>query len=151
MINIIFHLKDMETLPAPSNISHMLGKLDPMEKETEKRGGPVEKLESIKLDNQHPERWSKLDRSYLEAFGTNLWTSSRNTRMYLPGPTRTCPTLIHQLLPTGLMSIPLISLSFKNDTGLIPSGTSRSAKRSTSSFKSSSSGKPTTLSGWPMW
>ena len=40
---------------APSSIFHTLGELDPREKETEKRGGPVEELESIKLDEQHPE------------------------------------------------------------------------------------------------
>ena len=45
----------METLPAPDNISHSLGELNPREKEMEKRGGPVEELESIKLDDQYPE------------------------------------------------------------------------------------------------
>ena len=55
MVNTIFHLKDMEIPPAPSNISHKLGELDLREKEIEKRGSPVEELESIKLDDQHPE------------------------------------------------------------------------------------------------
>ena len=37
MVNTILHLEDVETLPTTSNISHMLGELDPREKETEKR------------------------------------------------------------------------------------------------------------------
>ena len=53
--NIIFDLEDVEVLPTPNNISHTLGELDPCEKEKDMRGGPVEELESIKLDNQHPE------------------------------------------------------------------------------------------------
>ena len=53
--NTAFHLEDVEVLPASNNISHTLGELDPREREREKRGGPVEKLESIKLDDQHPE------------------------------------------------------------------------------------------------
>ena len=56
MVNTIFHLEDVETPRVPNNIFHMLGELDPMEKEMERRGGPVEELESIKLDDQHPER-----------------------------------------------------------------------------------------------
>ena len=56
MVNTIFHLEDVEIPPTPSSISHTLGELDPQEKETEKRGGPVEELESVKLDDQHPER-----------------------------------------------------------------------------------------------
>ena len=55
MVNTIFHVEDVETPAAPENISHTLGELDPREKETEKRDGPIEKLESIKLDNQYPE------------------------------------------------------------------------------------------------
>ena len=54
MVNTVFHLEDVEILPTPSRISHMLGELDPQEKETEKRGDPVEELESVKLDDQHP-------------------------------------------------------------------------------------------------
>ena len=54
MVDTILHLEDVETLPALSNISHTLGELDPREKEIEKRGGQVEELESIKLDDKHP-------------------------------------------------------------------------------------------------
>ena len=54
MVSTIFYLEDVEIPPAPSNISHTLGELDPPEKETEKRGGPIEELESIKLDDQRP-------------------------------------------------------------------------------------------------
>ena len=43
----------------PSSISHTLGELGPREKETEKRDSPVEKLESIKLDDQQPDAQSK--------------------------------------------------------------------------------------------
>ena len=50
IVNTIFHLEDVETLPAADNISHMLGELDLREKEMERKGGPVEELESIKLD-----------------------------------------------------------------------------------------------------
>ena len=60
MVNTIFHVEDMETLPTPSNISHTLGQLDPREKETKKRGGLVEELESIKLGDQHPERITQI-------------------------------------------------------------------------------------------
>ena len=56
MVNTIFHLEDVETPPTPDNISHMLGELDPREKEMEMRGGPIEELECIKLDDQHPKR-----------------------------------------------------------------------------------------------
>ena len=49
-------MEDVEVPPTPNNISHTLGELDPREKENEKKGGPVEELESIKLDDQHPER-----------------------------------------------------------------------------------------------
>ena len=56
MVNTIFHLEDMAILPGPSNISHTLRELDPREKETETIGDPIEELESIKLDNQHPDR-----------------------------------------------------------------------------------------------
>ena len=56
-INTVFHLEDVEVPPTPNNISHTLGELDPWEKEKEKRGGPIEELESsINLDDQHPER-----------------------------------------------------------------------------------------------
>ena len=55
-INTVLHLEDVEAPPAPNNISHTLGELDPQEREKEKRGGHVEELESIKLDDQHPER-----------------------------------------------------------------------------------------------
>ena len=55
MVNTIFHLEDVEILLAPSNISHTLRELDPREKETEKRGSPIEEQESIKLNDQHPE------------------------------------------------------------------------------------------------
>ena len=50
IVNTIFHLEDVETLPVADNISHMLGELDLREKEMERKGGPVEELESIKLD-----------------------------------------------------------------------------------------------------
>ena len=56
MVNTIFHLEDVETPLALSSISHKLGKLDPREKEVEKRGGLVEELEFVKLDNQQPKR-----------------------------------------------------------------------------------------------
>ena len=56
MVNTIFHLEDVEDPPAPNNISHTLGELDPREKEKEKRGGPVKELESVKLEDQHLER-----------------------------------------------------------------------------------------------
>ena len=55
MVNTVFHLEDMEALPAPDNISHTLGELDPRGREKQKKSGPVEELESIKLDDQHPE------------------------------------------------------------------------------------------------
>ena len=55
MVNTIFHLEDIEALPTLENISYALGELDPREKEMEKRGGHVEELESVKLDDQHPE------------------------------------------------------------------------------------------------
>ena len=55
MVNTIFHLEDVQIPPTPSNISYTLGELDPREKETEKRGSPVEELEFIKLDDHHPE------------------------------------------------------------------------------------------------
>ena len=51
VINTIFHLEGIEVPPTPNNISHTLGELDSREKEKEKRGGPVEELESIKLDD----------------------------------------------------------------------------------------------------
>ena len=51
MVNNIFHLEDVETLLAPENISHALEELDLREKEMERRCGPIEELESIKLDN----------------------------------------------------------------------------------------------------
>ena len=54
VVNTIPHLEDVETLLTLSSISYTLGELDPQEKETEIRGSPVEELESIKLDNQHP-------------------------------------------------------------------------------------------------
>ena len=56
MVNTIFHFEDVEIPPAPNNISHTLGELDPREKEIEKRSGPIEELESIKLKDQHLER-----------------------------------------------------------------------------------------------
>ena len=56
VINTVFHLEDVEAPPASNSISHTLGELDPREKTKENIGGPVEELESIKLDNQHPER-----------------------------------------------------------------------------------------------
>ena len=55
-VNTIFHLEDVEVPPIPNNIFHTLGELDPREKAKEKRDGPIEELESIKLDDQHPER-----------------------------------------------------------------------------------------------
>ena len=56
MLNIIFHLKDVENPPTSEMISHTLGELEPREKEIKRRGGPTEKLKSIKLDDQHLER-----------------------------------------------------------------------------------------------
>ena len=56
MVNTIFHLEDVETSPTPEKISHAFGELDPYEKETKMRCGLVEELESIKLDDQHPEQ-----------------------------------------------------------------------------------------------
>ena len=56
MVNTIFHLEDVENPPKPEKISHTLGELDPREKEIGRRRGLVEELESIKLDDQHPER-----------------------------------------------------------------------------------------------
>ena len=71
MVNIVFHLEDVEAPPAPDNISHALRELDPREREKEKRSGPVEDLESIKLDDQHPECAIRIgsDRSCLDASG----------------------------------------------------------------------------------
>ena len=51
MVSTIFHFEDVEIPLAPNNISHMLGELDLTEKEIEKRGGPIEELECIKLDD----------------------------------------------------------------------------------------------------
>ena len=56
MVNTIFHLEDVETPSTPKKISHTLGELDPRKKEMEMRGGLIEELESIKLNDQHPER-----------------------------------------------------------------------------------------------
>ena len=56
VIDTIFHLEDVEVPPTPNSVSHTLGELDPWEKEKKKRGKPVEELESIKLDDWHPER-----------------------------------------------------------------------------------------------
>ena len=55
MVNTIFHLEDVEAPLAPDSIPHTLGELDPWEMEKEKRSRPIEELESIKLDDQHPE------------------------------------------------------------------------------------------------
>ena len=41
MVNTIFHLEDVESPPTPEKISHTLGKLDPHEKEMEKKGAGV--------------------------------------------------------------------------------------------------------------
>ena len=38
----------------PQNISYAFRELNPREKDMEMRGGPIEKLEFIKLDDQHP-------------------------------------------------------------------------------------------------
>ena len=54
-VNTVFHLENVETPLAPNNISQTLRELDPQEREKEKRGGPVNKLESIKLDDHHLE------------------------------------------------------------------------------------------------
>ena len=51
MVNTIFHLEDIKDPSALKNISHVLGELDPREKEMERRGGPIEELKSIKLDD----------------------------------------------------------------------------------------------------
>ena len=51
VVNTIFHLEDVEVPPTLNNISHTLGELDPHEKEKKKRGGPIEELEFVKLDN----------------------------------------------------------------------------------------------------
>ena len=56
MVNTIFHLEDVETPPTPKNISHALREVNPWEKELERRGGPVEELHSIRLDDQLLER-----------------------------------------------------------------------------------------------
>ena len=56
VVSTVFHLEDVETPPVLNNISHTLRELDPQVREKEKRGSPVEELESIKLDDQHPER-----------------------------------------------------------------------------------------------
>ena len=54
IVNAVLHLEDVEVPLTLSNISHMLGELDL--RENEKRGGPIKELDSIKLDDQHPER-----------------------------------------------------------------------------------------------
>ena len=54
MVTAIFHMEDVETPSIPKNISHALGELNPREKGMERRGGLVEELESIRLDDQHP-------------------------------------------------------------------------------------------------
>ena len=54
-VNTVFHLENVETPPTLDSISHTLGELDPRERDKEKRGRPVEELESIKLYDQHPE------------------------------------------------------------------------------------------------
>ena len=59
-INTIFHLEYMEVPPAPNSISHTLGELDLQEREREIRGGPVEEIESIKLEDQHLEHMVQL-------------------------------------------------------------------------------------------
>ena len=51
VVNTIFHLEDVAVPPTPNSISHTLGELDLREKDKEKRGSPVEELESIKLDD----------------------------------------------------------------------------------------------------
>ena len=56
VVNTVFHLEEKIVPLAPDNISHTLGELDPREKGQEKRGGPIEELESIQLDDPHPER-----------------------------------------------------------------------------------------------
>ena len=55
-VNTVFHLEEVEILPTPSSVSHTLVELDPQEKETKKRSSLIEELESVKLDDQHPER-----------------------------------------------------------------------------------------------
>ena len=55
MLNTIFHLEDVENPTTSEMISHTLGELEPREKEIKRRGGPIEELESIKLDDQHLE------------------------------------------------------------------------------------------------
>ena len=54
-VNTVFHLEDVDVPPTPNNIFHTLGELDLREKGKEKRGDPVKELESITLDDQHPE------------------------------------------------------------------------------------------------
>ena len=56
VVNTIFHLMDVENPRNTKKISRTLRELEPCKKETKRRGGPIEELESIKLDNQHPER-----------------------------------------------------------------------------------------------
>ena len=56
MVNTILHLEDVEFPPTSSNISHMLEELVPRKEETEKRGGLIKELKSIKLYDQRPER-----------------------------------------------------------------------------------------------
>ena len=55
MVNTIFQLEDVEAPPALDNISLTLGELDMRGKEKQKRSRLVQELESIKLDDQHPE------------------------------------------------------------------------------------------------
>ena len=99
VVNTIFHLEDVEVPPTPNNISHTLGELDPREKEKEKRGSPIEEPESIRVDEQYPE-----DRGSLEASGTSLSASSKNTKTYSPDLIKTCLRLIHRSLSTCSMS-----------------------------------------------
>ena len=69
MANTIFHLEDMETAPTAKNISHAFRELDPREKHMERRSDPVEELESIKLEDQHPKRTVQIGSQLPE----NLW------------------------------------------------------------------------------
>ena len=75
IVNTIFHLEDVETSPAPKNISHALGELNLREKEMEKRGSLVEELESIKLDDQLLERTVQIGLQLPRSLRDQLWTS----------------------------------------------------------------------------
>ena len=87
--NTVLHLEDVEMPPTPNNISHTLRELDLQEKEKKKRGGPIEELESIKLDDQHLEPAVQVGSQLPGAFGTSSSTSSKSIKTSSPGRMRT--------------------------------------------------------------